>query len=208
MKKNTLIITISCAVLIFIFFNIFGAKLLLSIFVDPNYNTLAYTSDEYKTFYGGEEAASFLPEYEDLTGYQELYFGYYKEILCLNRYSIESEYMVKLKYSDENREIYQAQKEDVLSKYKYTTDKIEEASHVMYSGSEIISSCGSFDVHYLKLSENDFPRNIGIILSNDETLEIIYLFYYETWYDDEWDMQRRFFRDFKFDIRYLEKIKK
>ena len=94
-----------------------------------------------------------------------------------------------------------------MSKYKYTTGKIEEASHVMYSGSEIISSCGSFDVHYLKLSENDFPRNIGILLSNDESLELIYLFYYETWYDNEGDIQRRFFRDFKFDIRYLENIK-
>ena len=157
-----------------------------------DYNMDTYIEQTYITEPGGFDAYNFLPKYEEINNCSNISFG-----MCCNDsdfvpnwlFQFKSAYMVSLKYSSDNDQAYQFQKNAILenSDYKSFNTGVGERSRV----------------YRLTSRYTDFPRHVAMLFYNDETKELIYLFLYDTKYRDVYYANRRILTDYPFSKEFF-----
>lgn len=151
------------------------------------YNNETYVNAAYLHEKGGEKAYEFLPGYEDIEGSPEITFGIctIDSIFAPNwMFQFKTAYMLSLQYSSEQADLYESQKEAAVSDVEYS------ASDIGMGGKQAVYMITS--VH------TEFPDYVSMVLYNDESHELIYVFYYDTKYNNAFEATRRIFRDYPF----------
>ena len=177
MRKNVIklvLIILSVIVLAYVMNACFGGHLSHNI---KYYNDLA-------------EKYSYLPAIDELGNYEDYKFKYFNDYMFI--FSAES-YVLRVRYNEAE---YKAQKELVLKKYIFETEKLIHMPDIE-DYKEPSFTIDTFEMNTLSIKQYklDYPKNLVFVGTSDETCEISYVCFID-WDIDFIDMSfEEFLRD-------------
>lgn len=127
-----------------------------------------YENEELQEQYA-ENTNAFMPELTEVSESEKLEYYHYEGSGAIFQWNSQS---LICKYSDEE---YLKQKASLEGKYVFQTDAIKWAEHICEPTIEI----DGFSFRMLSRNEYeiDYPKKVGLIATNDETREIVYICY-------------------------------
>lgn len=131
---------------------------------------IRYIYEYHREYY---EAEDFLPS--GFASYESVKYDHDKKILL---FFFTDTMMVKVKYDD----FYIAKKNEVEQTYKFLTEPIESdmiEGHYLIPVTEF-----EYKGFHMRVADGgDYPHKFGIVGYNDDTKEIVYLWFYDTDFD-------------------------
>ena len=177
---------------------IFALVLLVSLFyfvtrqIDSNLIFLweekslsSYIQQDYLTTNGGAEAATFFPSYEQIEHCASVTFemqGYDTIFAPSFLFAHKSAFMLRLSFSPNQEDEYFSQKNTALEGLNYQVTTLDPTTCILTDG------------------YTSFPDQVAMIIYDDRNMQIIYLFYYDTLYNDWLAVDAGFFRHCPFEI--------
>ncbi|MBQ9780855.1 MAG: hypothetical protein IJW00_07900 [Clostridia bacterium] len=192
-KKRKNVLFVMCGLLLVLFVGLICYNLIQNgsavSFVWEEDDLSSYIQQDYITKDGGTEAASFFPSYEQVNVCEHIEFkmqGYHTIFAPSPLLAYKTAYMLKLSFSHGEEEEYLALKNSALEGTNYDVSMLDPTMCILTDG------------------HSSFPDQVAIIVYDDKNLELFYIFYYDTAYEDSIQVDSGFLRNCPFvrDILY------
>ena len=189
-KKRKIIVLIVFLSLLLVIFASFlcyvvNKHSLHSNFLWEDNNVSSYIHRDYITKDGGAEAAEFFPSYEQIDHCNSVAFemqGYDTILAPSFLLAYKSAFMLKLSFSPHQEAEYLTQKNMALEGANYQVAMLDPTVCILTDG------------------HTSFPDQVAVIIYDDLSMQIIYLFYYDTLYNDWLEVDAGFFKHLPFEL--------